>query len=271
MNMKFSEFEQELIGLMAVIESIDSMINYSIFELRGSDQDRQIYFHTSVHQMFFNIILIDFLSGVNEVLTGYKVSCLGVLKEICKIPKLNIDNSIDPLASSVNELEKWFETEIVVDTWLPSIDKQLEIVITRREYVSICGNISKHHFARLTKVSKDIKSILKRRGISINEEESLLVINDMFDKFHEDILNYHGSWLAEMLNNIRWGIHEYLTPEFNRAIRFNQNDPVKDRYRVPDEVVTNFGKSCFWELMNNVRRGPFVERFSATKYLKLRY
>lgn len=269
-NRNLSEYEKEILGLLAAIEAIDSMINNEIFELKGLNQDRQIYFHTDVHQMFFNVLLIDFLSEVDEALTGHKVSCLGVLKEICKVPKFNIDDSIDQLASTVSVLDEWLEAEVVVDTWLPSIDKQLDIKILRREYIKICGNISKHHFARLTRVARDVRSILERSGMSICREESMLVLDDIFAKFHEDTLNYHGSWLAEMLNNIRWGMHEYLLPEFNRAIQYGRNDPMKYEYEVPDAIGTKFGRSCYWKLMNNIRRKPCMPRFKTTNYLKLR-
>src|SRR5215218_1142153 len=44
--------------------------------------------------------------------------------------------------------------------------------------------------------------------------DALLALADFYEKFHTDILNYHASTIAEFLNNIRWGIYEYLQPEF---------------------------------------------------------
>ena len=76
-----------------------------------------------------------------------------------------------------------------------------------------------------------------------------------------------------MLNNIRWGIHEYLLPEFNKSYRKDASDPKGFRYSYdyPEKIKDEFVKNCYWSLMNSVRAEPSIKKFKSTKLLKLRY
>ena len=49
-------------------------------------------------------------------------------------------------------------------------------------------------------------------------EGALLALADFYERFHTDVLNYHGSTLVEFLNNIRWGIHYYLHPQYKQSM-----------------------------------------------------
>jgi hypothetical protein len=63
-----------------------------------------------------------------------------------------------------------------------------------------------------------LREILSRSNVSVDLDEAMLALEDFYRWFHDDILNYHASAIAEFLNNIRWGIYEYLQPEFHRSI-----------------------------------------------------
>ena len=269
--MQFVEIELEVITLKAINEAIDSMINHTVLELRGSDPDTEVWFHTATHHKFFSIMLVDFLSDLDEKLVGTKTSCLGILLEICDKPKFNLSESVTQLRDSVADLRSWLETEVTIPVWLSSIDKNLDLKILRFEFLRICGNISKHGFARLTKTSRELVLILKRNGVAIDEQDSLLILDDFYERFQPDILNYHGTTLCEMLNNIRWGIHEYLLPQYNFSIKHDPGDPTWYGYNIPDEINSKLGKTCYWDLMNEIRSGPPVNRFVGTRWLKLRY
>ena len=99
----------------------------------------------------------------------------------------------------------------------------------------------------------------------------MLVLADFYQRFHTDILNYHSSTIAEFLNNIRWGIYEYLQPEFHGSIVWEAGDTRMYGFTYPPDVTSKLAKECYWELMNEVRSPPYVRRFRVTKWLKLRY
>ena len=148
---------------------------------------------------------------------------------------------------------------------------QTTLKISRISFLKMCGNISKHNFLRSVGVAEELKKTLAASGVEVTLDYALFALADFYERFHTDILNYHSSTIAEFLNNIRWGIYEYMQPEFRRSIVGVGGDPPKYRYIYPKGVTFSFVKECYWELMNEVRSAPYMRRFAVTKWLKLRY
>lgn len=247
------------------------MVNFEVLDLAGNDPDSQISFKSITHQKFFSIILVDFLSKTDERVGVRKPSFLGAMKSICTSPCFNVNNSIAALSKAVHEFSEWLEQEIEADVWLPSISLDTILKLSRLDFLKICGNTSKHSFLRSGHTAKSLQNILKKSGEPIELEDSFLILGDLYEKFHTDIFNYHGSTLAEFLNNIRWGIYEYLQPEFCRSIVRVSVEPPKYRYTYPEKVKAGIAKECYWELMNEVRKEPYMRRFEVNKWLKMRY
>lgn len=270
--MNLSTIEQEIIVLKAVEEIIDSIVNYEMMSLLGNDPDSEIRFNSSTHQRFFNIVLVDFLSPIDIKDLIKQTSYLDAMKDISERPNFNISDSIKPLLEATHRFDDWLEQEVKVDNvWLPSINTQATLCISRKGSLKMCGNISKHNFLRLNRVAVELQNTLAKNGVSVTLEDSLLTLPDFYDQFHTDILNYHSSTIAEFLNNIRWGIYEYLQPELRRSIVWEGGDPPKYRYTYPNAVTSRFAKECYWELMNEVRSAPYMRKFTVSKWLKLRY
>ncbi len=268
----FTEHEFEAIYLKAAIDSLDSILSSELLELRGINPDSEVYFHQKTHQKYFYILLIDFISKKgDDTLIGEKLTCLDLIDKICKNPKFNVNDSVSRLKDAIKIFVSWLDEEIFVNTWLPTINKECDLKLKRKEFIYICANISKHNFTSLTIVSKRIIEILKRSEVDISFRDSLLVLEDFYERFHDDILIYHGSNLTEMLNNIRWGIQRYLMPEFNRAYKKDSSDRLRYSYEYPEKIKDSFARSCYWGLMNSIRREPNFKKFKSTKWLKLRY
>lgn len=268
----FNEQEFEAVYLKAVIDSLDSMLSSELLELRGSDPDSEVYFHQKTHQKYFYILLVDFISKKGDnTLLGEKLTCLELINKICKNPNFNIDNSVSELKNAIDAFNSWLNKEIIVNTYLPTIDKECDLKLERKEFIYICSNISKHNFTSLTTVSKKLVEILKRSKIDISLHDSLLILEDFYERFHDDILIYHASNIVEMLNNIRWGIQVYLMPEFNRAYKKDPSDRFRYSYEYPEKIKDSFARSCYWDLMNSVRSEPRIKKFVSNKWLKLRY
>lgn len=88
----------------------------------------------------------------------------------------------------------------------------------------------------------------------------------------KDVFSYHSSAIAEFLNNIRWGIYEYLRPEFLRS--FTSREPgesIAYHFKYPAGSQHPIGKTLYWSLMNDVRTEPLMPRFDVTRFLKMRY
>jgi hypothetical protein len=269
--MALNDIEEEAILLKAIKELIDSMVNFEMLDLYGDDPDSSILFETMTHQMFFNIVLVDFLSRTDKKAFIKQTSYLGALKKISNSPNFDVNSSVASLSEATHKFGDWLEQEVEVQTWLPSLRKETTLRLSRMAFIKMCGNISKHNFLRATGVAEELKEIISQSGVSVGLDDTLLALSDFYERFHTDILNYHASTIAEFLNNIRWGIYEYLQPEFHRSIVWESRDPPKYRYTYPNGVTSRLAKECYWELMNEVRSPPYVRRFQVTKWLKLRY
>lgn len=267
-----TDIEEEIILLKAVKSSIDSMVNLHMFELYGDDPETNILFHSEIHQKLFNIFLVDFLSHTDIKAPVRQTSYLGALKKITKSPNFSINGSHELLHKTTNDFYDWLEQDFEVNNiWLSSIEIETSLKLSRRTFIKMCGNISKHNYLRLIRVADDLIKVLSRCGVRISLEESILALDDFYQWFHTDILNYHASTLAEFLNNIRWGIYEYLQPQYQQSIVRDNDDPLIYRYTYPKGLESKLAKEYYWALMNEVRNPPFVRRFQVTKWLKKRY
>lgn len=271
--MKLNNIEQEVIFLKAIKELIDEMVNWELVNLVGEDPHSNISFNSMTHRRFFNILLVDFLSCSDKGVLGVQLSYLSALKEIGNWPSFNTDHSVSNLTQASNEFADWLEKEVTVErVWLPAIDLEIDLSIKRIEFVKICGNISKHNFTRLSGVVRELKEIFYRNNVMLEDEDALLIVDEFYQWFHDDIFSYHSSAIAEFLNNIRWGIYEYLLPEFQQSMVYETEEhPRKYHYTYPDGIINGFAKTCYWGLMNDIRSRPYMKKFQVTKYLKMRY
>jgi hypothetical protein len=263
--------EREVIILRAALESLDELVSHELFDLTGTDPDTEVVFKDSIHQRLFNILLVDITSSLNARVVGTRGSTVEALVAITTNPQLGTPSDAAPLQTALTTIEEWLKHEVDVPVWFPTIESEVTLRLSRLEFIYICGNIAKHGFARLNLVATKIVKLLERAGVKTVLEDALSVMNDFNARFHEDVFTYHGTTLAEMLNNVRWGIHEYLVPEYRRSLVVIQEDTPRYSYTLPPDIRSTFGRDSYWQLMNTARSGPPVRRFVGTKWLKLRY
>jgi hypothetical protein len=279
----YNEIEQEAVILNAVLGMIADMANYEIFVKSERTDDVSLLPSTVTHQRLFNVLLVDFLSypqGRNGGLPfglpapprnakAEEKTYLFYLRRICGNPKLGSDVKL--ILSPVEAFSNWLKGEAVVEkVWFPSIDLETNLRVQRIEFLKICGNIAKHNFSRLNRDVSKIRQILGENGHAIDEGQGYSVLKEFYEWFHTDVLGYHLSTVAEFLNNIRWGIFEYIQPEFERS--FERVDPAPmHRFRIPPDITQPLVQDMYWELMNMARSPPFVPRFTVTDWLKKRY
>lgn len=262
--------EREAIVLRAVIELISSIVNYEVLE-KADGPITEVRFPSQTHLRFFNIMLVDFLSPIDATVLAPGGTYLEGLEAICESPTFELFDSATELKRSVAELDTWLATEISVDTWMPSIDIQASLKLTRSLLIQIGGNASKHNHLRLGRIATKLQGILARAGHETGRQQAVLALSDVYDRFHKDILHYHSSTIAELLNNVWWGIHDYLQPEYQRSFTREPPHPIKYHYKVPSDVQTALGIDAYWGLMNLVRSGPYLPRFAVSEWLKKRY
>lgn len=274
--MTFNDTEIEILYLKAVQGLIDSIVNHALLNIYIDGENRgEVHFSSYSDGTLFNIQLVDLLSQSDEKLMGKRVEYLSALRAIIDTPHFNNEDSIVLLRDAVPNLIEWLDEHFTFrNLWLPSIDLELNLEIKRADYIKICGNVAKHNFSRLSRVVDLIQRVFDKNDQRISSEQAYLVIEDFYKNFRDDIFLYHATSITVLLNEVRWGIHQYLLPEFHRSHRFTKTDiphfhPYE--YIYPDSIQQEFAKVVYWDLMNSVRAGPIVERFTIGRYLDDRY
>lgn len=283
--MTFSRTEQESIILNAVWSQIDEMVNFAMFmPLADKLEDTNLMPRTSDTRRLFNILLGDFLSplvkkGKRGLPFGLPappsdarpsdLTFLFYLRQVCDDSRLGHD--VRMLQLPVDAFSRWLEADTRIEkVWLPSIDTEIDLTITRITWLKICADIGKHSFARLESNVAKIVRILAEHGKPIDEGMGYAVLPEFWEWFHTHLFAYHLSTIAEFLNEIRWGIFEYLQPEFARAYHVTSHDVLTAAYafHVPGDIVSPIARTMYWDLMNLARSRPYFPRFSVTRSLK---
>jgi hypothetical protein len=265
-NEHLTPIETEVVLLKAIHELVDSMVNFEMLSLIGEDPHSQVLFKSDIHHGFFNILFVDFLSQTDSRNPFKQSSYLAALKSITANPSFNMNSSIGSLRRATEEFATWLDQELQIEVWLPSIETEEILNISRTTFLKMCGNICKHNFLRLSAVAKDFQKTLDASGKRVTLNDALLMLRDFYHHFGWDIFRYHSSTIAELLNNVRWGIYDYLRPEFRRSFTRIPDDPMgRYEFKYPAGLIEKFAKDCYWDLMNEVRNKPYMRRFEVTK------
>jgi hypothetical protein len=276
--MPLSPVEQEIIVLKGVWDMIDGMVNFGVFCKPKRLHDTNLMFEDAQNRRLFAVLLVDFLSqpkpgsfGLPSAPPGAPASdttFLFFLREIARRPLLGPDAAA--LSAVVDAFADWLdEAGDFPGTWLPSLNAPIDLKVQRIAFLKTCGDIAKHTFARLDGRVKTIQKIMADNGRPVDDPEAYALIDEFQAVFHDDVLIYHSSTIAEFLNEIRWAIYDYLLPEFHRS--YEGEDFPLYRFIAPADCANPLPVRLHWDLMNDMRREPYFPRFTVTKSLKGRY
>lgn len=273
-----SKLDQEIIALAAVWELIGEMVHFGHFSIEaGKIQDLELRFDTSESSKLFLIILTDFLSLPRDGTLGLKTpkfegcrgqTYLGHIQNVVADPQFAGD--LAQLKSSLEDFADWLDGFAVVENvWLPSIEREGRLKVRRMDYLKICGTISKHGFARLGDVVKKIVTVLAANGTSIDEGQAYLILPEFQEWFQDHVFSASSTRIAWHLNEVRWGIYQYLSAEFRRAYTPTQivSGVQMYTYDTPSEIVDPLTRTIYWDLMNKMQSKPYFPRFTVSRYL----
>lgn len=267
-----ADIEREAIVLQLMVEAVNSMVNHEIFGFSSNRRALQVKFSSLSQRALFNVLLADLLEPVDPKLLGKSGSLLESLTDVAATPHLGSKTHAQRLATAARRLTRWLDKTIVVLVWFPSINVNVRLRLRRRDFVSICGNISKHNPARLTQKARQLQTLLQQHDVSVDLTDALRALDDFHERFHNDVLVYHATYIAEMLNRIRWAIQEYLLPRYRRSYvpPASEADP-RYSFRFPADLANRYARERFWDLMNSVRALPWIPQFATWPNLRGRY
>ncbi len=255
----------------SIYDHINDMVNFSIVDLQGKDPRCNVMFHDENGQKLFYILLTDFLSETDKNGLIDKTTFLNGLLKISANPQFSIRSSEKELVNYTEDFIKWVGEEKKYNIWMPSLEKNVTIFISRIDAIKICGNLTKHNDLRVFGIIKKFKEIMNKSDFVITEKECIAALKDFCNMFQNNVLGYLSSYICEFLNNIRWGIHRYLQPEFNRSYYKLDPDLPNYNYKIPEMIKCEYARYCYWELMNILRRKPIMKKFIVSQSLKCEY
>ena len=104
--------------------------------------------------------------------------------------------------------------------------------------------------------------ILSEHGYDVPIELIPLALEDFQERLSENYFIYYGTWMSELLNNVRWGIQRYLEPTYIKSYK-KSDDGDSYRFEYPGGITNEISQQWFWRLMNHIRSAPYVKRFSS--------
>jgi len=215
----------------------------------------------------FLIRLLDIVNERGDVkLTGASCSCLALLRSIVDAPSFPSDPGVRILRDSVHEFEQWLAEKRPATLWLPTLNIEAQIQPSRLTFLEIAANQSKHNLSRLTAISRSIQSMLHEHGYDVPLGSVPLALDDFREHLHENYFAYYGTWLGQLINDICWGIYEYLRPVFQASYRAPPPGEIPYSYAYPMGINDEGAQEWFWRLMNDVRSPPPHRRFRANRY-----
>lgn len=245
--------EKEIVALKIALDMINEMVNYEMLNFKGNPPD-EIGIKTSSHQKLFLILLVDFLSNTTSILEERNI--ISHLINICANPILGGDANV--LNNAVQQFNEWINKKIVFNEVYIADYHNIRLKISRLDLLLICGNIMKHNIANLTYKIDKLRTILNKQNIVTSNDYIITVLYELRDKFISDNLDIQIPILAELLNNIRIGILQYLTPLYNQTIKYNEANKEKYSYTYLENINSVIGKEFFWNLMNDVRHNFYA-------------
>lgn len=263
----------ETIGLCVAVEAINGILNHSMFDLLHSKDEEslgaQVQFKSEVHRDLFLVRLLDFcLERGDSALTGVTGSCLRVVGLAAQSPSLRECGAGDSLAVASQTLSDWLDAEMPMTLWLGNLDAQITPSISRSTYLHIAANQAKHNLSRLTTVAKKVQELLKRGGVNAEIAEVALALEDLTEPLQDGMFVYYATWLAEMLNNVRWEIYDYLQPVFQVAYVPPGPGDLAYRFEFPHGISGDVAERWFWRFMNHMRHEPYLKRFRCSHHLR---
>lgn len=252
------------------------MVNWAMFSKNDLVEPTTLFFESREHAKLFIILLTDFLSKTSSThgllsvpsdAQGADLTFLFHLRQVCQNPQLGKDAT--ELSNTVETFACWLEKKFTSNgVNLTSIDVIADLEINRFRYIKMCGNIAKHNLDRLTRNIEDFQSLLKAAGHEVSIQNAYLATGDYFTWFFDDVFLFHSNYIVEFLNDIRWDVFEYLHPAYERSWYPRTRFRGDYGYNLPESIVNPFAQAMYWDLMNRVRRKPYMSRFVVDKSFK---
>lgn len=266
--------EREAMELCICCDALSKLVSTNLLQLTPVEDrpdEMEVRFHSAIHQNLFLMQLLDFINegGLSSPL-GDKASCLGVLKRAAFKRRLAPGAACESFSRSVDHLSHWLGGAIAPKFWLPSIGLDARLSLTRHQLLWISGNAAGHNPSRMAAAAKQIHTLLASQGHPAPIEQMPFLLRDLRSQLNDSVFIYYATQLAELLNDIRWNLQSYLATTYVQSCRTDDSHPQGYRFLAPQGIrAGSAAHEWFHRLMSQVRTGPTVPPFRASRFLQV--
>ena len=265
-----TKMEQEVIALDVICDCVGAIVNRDTLTIHGSGIGVEMQFSSRSAARLSSALIADLLEPMSPELVGKVESVPAVLARISADPQFDHSDSVGDLRTIERTFNEWLGTQITVSACVQDLDDPVQFTLSRQEFLTICGNISKHNRSRLTRIAGKLSVILSRVDVGLDRLMVLRALDDLYERFLHEVFSHMTMPLMELLNNVRWGIQEYLEPEYLKAL-IQTPGAMEYSYRIPTGIQHPLAQACYWNLLNSVRKRPICDRFEVRRLREPRY
>jgi hypothetical protein len=264
-----SEADLEAAFLHENLEAFYSIVGDDLYLVAGKPPHQSITFPS---KSAFDLSVIRVSEAITEgsgaILIGGKIiahSLLSVAEWFCGC---HLDEAEESgLADALGRLQSWLDRVVDFSFWTGS--EQLTFALSRRETIRFGGNIKKHNLLRLHAVVEKLQRLCHAAGLSkLSRGETLSIIKPFMAEV-DSRLEYHSSYLVEML-------HDYFMAVWRVARKRYRATPTNKTWEMayPPGLTSEAARDLYFDA---VRQGSWgmerimARRPSTTEFLKMRY
>jgi hypothetical protein len=261
----------EIILLYENQGAFPDIINPDLYFVGGTEPNQEIRFHNNVCFDLFLIRVNELFAEAPRIVSigdrYYNYSLFTGMQWFCK--RYPSEAEEVGLVDACSVLHEWLYTKKPVSFWCGELDTQFEFIMSRIELISFGGNLSKHNLLRVNALLTKLQRLCERHGFNVLEQNLISVLEPFSQEIKDNRLQYHSSYLIEMLFNYFAAINRLV---IRRCFENNTNDV---RQMTFPEGTTNdtykdlYGSTLVFRRFEEQRFKQF--RPITTKYLKLRY
>lgn len=263
----FTDIEKEICVFLSAIEIIENAVNENMLTISPvGGENASVWANGSAEEKLFLIRCVDFVSTVGSIFSNDNGNNIDLLSHISD-KSLLAGRELTELKTASEEFLTWLDKKsLFKDVYFSYRCDKIDLSVKNIDIVKICGNASKHNFARLDRMRKTLKQIFIDNSIDvrkISNKDWIFVLQDFVSIFMEDngFIAKYISCLAYYMNEIRWAIYYTLQPVFEQYCYTDIANGISGyRYKRP-HCISGESYALFWDLMNMQRKEPYVKRF----------
>lgn len=265
-----SEGDLEVVLLHEAHSVLAEIIGPDLYTVGGTVPDQSVYFHTHSSFNLFLILVVEFFAeGARSAFINEKYQNWSLLKGLGWLCQQHLEEATaSGLEQAVSTLDVWIAKEVALEFWCPAVDATISLPLSNERLINFSANATKHHLFRLTDLLGKLEAICQRVGYSFTPQQYPAVLDSMIEEARNR-LQYHSSYLIEMLGRTFFGLNRLILARFEK----NPTNRVCEM-TIPTGVTSDVFRDLYGAVLAFKRYSDQrILKYTpvTTRYLKMRY